>query len=101
MLTRSEARALVEARLAPEGSELPSDYALVVLDEFTIERPWGWVFFYTSKLWHETQEFRYAIAGNGPFLVERSTGKVQPLGTAHPVQHYIAAYERTGDPHAK
>jgi hypothetical protein len=101
MLTLGEARALVERHLVSVTSELPSGDALVVVDESTIERPWGWVFFYTSKLWRETQEFRYAIAGNAPLLIERSTGKVHELGTALSVENYIAAYERAGDPHAK
>jgi hypothetical protein len=101
MLTRGEARALVERHLISVNPDLPSDDALVVVDESTIERPWGWVFFYTSKLWRETQEFQYAIAGNAPLLIESATGKVQVLGTALSVESYIAAYEQTGDPHAK
>ncbi|MBL8516428.1 MAG: hypothetical protein JNM76_05600 [Betaproteobacteria bacterium] len=101
MLTHSEARTLVERRIASITPDLPSGDVLVLVDDATIERPWGWVFFYTSKLWSETQEIQYAIAGNAPILVERATGEVHNLGTALSVENYIAAYERTGDPHAK
>ncbi|MES2635043.1 MAG: YrhB domain-containing protein [Pseudomonadota bacterium] len=100
MLMRSEARAIVVRRVAAVALDLPPGDALVLVDESTIERPWGWVFFYTSRLWHATQEFQYAIAGNAPFLIERATGRVHELGTALAVENYIAAYERTGDPHA-
>ena len=101
MLTRSEARALVEKRIAAIASDLQPGDVLVVADESTIERPWGLVFFYTSKLLRETQEFQYALAGNAPILIDRDTGQVHELGTALSVESYVAAYERTGDPHAK
>jgi hypothetical protein len=101
MLTHSEARTLVERRIASVGLDLPAGDLLVLAEEATIERLWGWVFFYTSKLWNETHDFQYAIAGNAPILIERATGKLHDLGTALSVENYIAAYERTGDPHAK
>lgn len=59
------------------------------------------MFFYTSRLWKETGEFKYAIAGNAPLLVERETGKILVLGTAMAAEKYLEAYERTGDPHAE
>ena len=77
---------------------LPGD-DLIVLDETTIEKAWGWVFFYTSKLWHETGEIEHAVAGNAPLIVERESGRILTTGTAHPVKHYIENYERCGDPH--
>ena len=95
--TVRDARRLVEdelQRLAP----LPDDEWMVLAQE-TIEKPWGWVFFYTSRKFHETGEFRYAIAGNAPFIVEKQSGRVLVTGTAKPVQHYIDNYERTGNPH--
>ena len=54
--------------LAPLAGD---DDALVILEEKTIERSWGWVFFYTSRLWQQTGELRYALAGNAPVFVER------------------------------
>jgi hypothetical protein len=60
MLTKEEARSLVVALLGgpqtyPDGEQLE----LVVLDEHTIEKDWGWVFFYSSKRYYETREIRY------------------------------------------
>ena len=100
MATLSEARAVVDEYLKGDAGELPEEDALVVLEEQTIERPWGWVFFYTSRLWHQTGEFRYALAGNAPLIVERHSGRILPTGTASPVEQYIANYERTGKPSA-
>ena len=97
MLTRLEARALVEAELGRlENRSYPGvSKDLVLLDEETIERPWGWVFFYNSKRFLETQDFLHALAGNAPYLVNRHTGEVRSTGTAYPAQHYIAEYEKS------
>jgi hypothetical protein len=101
MLTREGAHRLVADRISAVGADIGEGDELVILEESTIERQWGWVVFYTSRLWLETQDLRFALAGNAPFLVERSTGLVLELGTSQSVEQYIAAYERTGDPHGK
>lgn len=98
MITREYARKLVVAQVHQQEGGLPSDDEIVIVDESTIEKDWGWVFFYTSRKWQETQELRYAIAGNAPLIVEKKSGKLFPTGTAFPVEQYIANYERCGNP---
>jgi hypothetical protein len=91
VLSRGEAQALVEKALAnPE---------FVILADQTIERPWGWVFFYQSKRYLSTGDHADALAGNAPYLVNKHTGAVIVTGTGEPVEDYIANYERTGDPY--
>lgn len=92
MLNYEGAVAVAEKELA-NAEELPDGDSLVLLLQHTIERPFGWVFFYTSRLYRETGEFRYALAGNAPFIVDRRSGVVVTTGTAQPVEHYIAEYE--------
>ena len=91
-LTRDQARKLVEARLASMPA-LPEGDTLVIRDEATIERPFGWVFCYDSKLYRDTGDFRYAIAGNARFIVNKQSGEVVATGTARPISEYIAEYE--------
>ena len=98
MLTFDQARHLVSEQVCVRPDWLPPEDEIVIDDAATIERPWGWVFFHTSKLWIETQDIRYALAGNAPLIVERATAKLLLTGTAHPIEHYIANYECTGDP---
>jgi hypothetical protein len=98
MITREEALRLVVEHLG-RPDWLPSEDDWVVVEEATIEKPWGWVFFHTSKLWRETGKIQYAVAGNAPLLVEREGGRIIATGTAHPVEHYVANYERHGNPH--
>jgi Immunity protein 35 len=98
MITREEARQLVVAHIG-RPDWLPPEDDWILVDEATIEKPWGWVFFYTSKLWRETGDIRYAVAGNSPLIVERKGGRILQTGTAYPVEQYIANYERHGNPH--
>lgn len=92
MLTESGALAMVEVELS-KLSALPDGDAWVVLRQHTIERPFGWVFFYGSRLFAETGDARYAVVGNAPLLVNRFSGVLQYTGTAQPVANYIAEYE--------
>lgn len=98
MITESEAKAKIQSELA-SYPQLEGD-KYIVLDEFTISREWGWVFFYTSEMWHKTGELSYAVAGNAPFIVEKSTGNVIVTGTAEPIENYLKRYEATGRPNA-
>ena len=96
MLTKEDARALVIAEIErPSPDQHASDPTdTVIVDEHTIEKEWGWVFFYNSDRYLKTREVRYALAGNAPYIVNRRTGDVRVTGTAHPIEHYIAEYER-------
>lgn len=81
-----------------EARQIASSYAkgierddceLVLLDSSTIERSFGWVFFYQSKRYLETGEMSDALAGNAPILVEKAGGRIHTLGTALPLDHYL------------
>lgn len=60
----------------------------------TIEKPYGWVFFYNTKEFLETGNRLAALGGNAPIMVEKATGQIYITGTAHPLDHYLADYER-------
>jgi hypothetical protein len=92
MISREQARALVEAELHrpdPDGARGPVE----IVDDFTIERSWGWVFFYQSSEHLRTGSISAALAGNAPYMVNRHTGEVIVTGTAWPTQKYIDDYE--------
>jgi hypothetical protein len=93
-MTKDEALARVRAELDRKlvrWGRVPEDF--VVLDEVTREFPWGWVFFYNSRRFIETQDPLEALGGNAPFIVNRATGEVRVTGTAHSIEHYIREYE--------
>ena len=91
MLTKSEAETLVREELRRmETPELP----FAIVESATLEKPFGWVFFYNSKRFIETQEIIYQLAGNGPIFVNKATGVVTVSGTNKPLRVLIEEYER-------
>ncbi len=73
-----------------EGDEL------VLVEEETLDCEFGWVFFYDSKKHIETLDFKYAIAGNAPLLVNKRTEQLLELGTVYSAEKYIQHYQKTG-----
>lgn len=67
----------------------------MVLDNETIEKEWGWVFFYQNKKYLDTGDFRFMLGGNAPYIVNKYTGVIVVTGTAQDIEHYIEEYERT------
>jgi hypothetical protein len=95
-MSLQDAQSLVESMIAE--TDLPDGDIAVVLEDDTLTRPWGWVFFYQSRRYLETGDFSSCLAGNAPIIVDARTGVATVTGTAHPVEHYIAEYERAQGP---
>lgn len=95
MLSRAEALDLVIAYLEArsEAGEL------AVLEDETLEYEFGWVFFYNSEAYVRSGDFRDALVGNAPIIVDRSSGELLETGTAEPIEVYVEAFRRFGDPH--
>ncbi|KUJ61169.1 hypothetical protein AR687_14665 [Flavobacteriaceae bacterium CRH] len=81
MLTFEQARKIVSDQLA--NSNFSNDDSLIILDNLTIEKPYAWIFSYTSKLLHETKDDKYLIAGNSPIIVNKKTGKQTSYPSAY------------------
>ena len=92
MLDRQQAQRIVEGMIGEIDDDL-DDWA-VVQEDLTIEKPWGWVFFYQSRRYLETGEFSSQLVGNSPIIVNRATGVATMTGTAEPVEAYIREYEQ-------
>ena len=92
MILREQARALVEAEI-----HRPDPYgargSVEIVEDSTIERAWGCVFFYQASEYLRTGNVSAALAGNAPYIVNRHTGEVIVTGTAWPTQKYIDDYE--------
>jgi len=89
------ARSAIVAHLGRIPPFIPND-SWQILDECTIERSWGWVFFYDSKLHRDTGDVQFAIAGNAPFIVRRTDGAILVTGTAKEIDEYIQDFQRDG-----
>lgn len=91
MLTKTEALEIVSKKLKEMS---PSDDTFVCDDTVTIEKPFGWVFFYNSQTYLQTGEISYALAGNGPIMVNKHDGTIEFYGTAKSIETSIEEYER-------
>ena len=91
MLELSDALAIVDGKLTEMA---PKEEPYVVLSEQTIERPFGWIFFYNSKTFVETASALHRLAGNGPVFVNRFTGSIDFFGSAQDIDTVVAKYER-------
>jgi len=93
-MNKLEAQSLVESELEKTKDQFdPIDCA--VLEDKTIEKSWGWVFFYQSKSFIETGDFREMLGGNAPIIVNRDTSELTYTGTAQDVEFYIKEYENS------
>ena len=72
----------------------PPDDSFVVVEEQTIERGFGWVFFYNSAKFLKTTNPRDSLLGNGPIIVNRNSGTVEFYGSGTPIEDIIEAYEK-------
>lgn len=71
------------------------EYELALLEDKTLAKEFGWVFFYNTKKYLETKDFRDMLGGNAPIIIDKNTGKVTETGTANPIEDYIDEYEKS------
>ena len=93
MLNREEAKQLVYARINAGAPYAEQAVELAIIDDETIEKEYGWVFFYQTKDYLQTGDIVDALAGNAPYIVNKYTGDIIETGTANPIEDYIAEYE--------
>ena len=87
-LTETDAEANEFGSMLPSYEEQNSKSA--ILTDKIEEHEFGWVFYYNSQEYLETGDFRYALGGNAPIIVNRRNGELVVTGTAHPVSYYVA-----------
>ena len=88
LLTYYKARILAQTWI-----DLICDFKSQIIDEATITKPYGWIFFYQSKAYLETGNRSEFLVGNAPILIERFNAELAVFGTSHPTEHYIQEYE--------
>lgn len=92
MTTFDDAHNKVQQMLSRLAEQMNIELALD--ERATRIESWCWVFFYNSRAYLETGSFSHALAGNGPIVVERSTGAVHQLTTARPVEEQLDELRR-------
>jgi len=71
-----------------------SPHELVIQEEKTIQRSFGWIFFPTTRKYLETGNPAFLVPGVGPLVIERDSGRAIFLTTSVSPVKAIAEYER-------
>jgi Immunity protein 35 len=66
-----------------------------IVQPSTVEKPYGWIFFYQSREFLDIGVASARLAGNAPIIVNRHTNELRVTGTARPLEDYLKQYERT------
>ena len=94
MIDQNKAKEIVYAEINQPSGHWPDKPEMIILDEYTVEKEYGWIFYWTSRAYHETGDFQYAIAGNGPILISRADGALYQCASAPPLEESIQAQEQ-------
>ncbi len=89
-MDETDARAIFDQWLRDSEIQLNS---LVPLYEWTVTKSYGWVFFWQTRRYIETQDRKFRAVGNAPVLVKKEDGSLIVIGTAFSVEHYLNEYE--------
>jgi len=81
LVNLKEATRTIENKINETDTNSTDKPCLVVQTELTIERQWGWVFFYNSQRFVESGNVLDALAGNAPYLFNRVTDEIFETGT--------------------
>jgi len=96
---------LAEATRAAERYVQDMEHAcgipLRLLKDQTIERSFGWAFFYGAAIPPGSGDADAILAGNAPVIVDKRDGSLHVTGTAYPIEQYLDSYMRTGKPHSE
>lgn len=90
MLSFQQAREIAEKTI--QNKHCDPDDMYIIVENIIIEKPYAWIFPYTSKRWLEG-DFNYAIGGNGPLFVDKRDGRISTFRTGLSIEGMIDEYE--------
>ncbi|WP_462264568.1 YrhB domain-containing protein [Mucilaginibacter sp.] len=93
MKTQQEIQCEIEYYL--NSTYLSPDDKLIILGDETIDNDSYYVFFYVNERYLKTNDMSDLIVGNAPIIVDKETGSKYVTGTAFPIEHYMAEYEKS------
>ena len=92
-MKRDDAKLMVEREL--NSDRTPSDDGpLVVLDKYTQEKPYGWIFTVNTRKFAETGDLLKSAIGIGPVVFVTEDKSIHILGSGCDKAEEIAEFER-------
>lgn len=90
-MTRDEARAAVVEQVHRRG--VGGADGIAIIESETVEKPYGWIFFYNSRRYLESGDLMCSLVGQGPVVVVAATSEIIELGSARPPEVAIKELE--------
>jgi len=90
MITMEESENIAKSILVKKEKEIGFELKISLIRE----TEYGNVYFYNSKEYVETGNFRANLLGNSPFIVDIEDGVVHFFGTAFSLERYLGEYEK-------
>jgi Immunity protein 35 len=94
MLDKETAKKIATDFINSESAEADGENKWVIIDEYTIEKPYGWMFSYNSQKFLETGDYSYSVVGNGPVVVNHYTGEVEEIPGGPFYKRNLEEYEK-------
>ena len=82
----------------PPGVDVAEITRLGICEDLTITGDFGWVFYYQTQDFIDSQDNAKALQGNAPLIVSLEDGRLYETGIEEPIEVYIENFRRTGDP---
>ena len=89
----NDAKTVIYATILHRVGGTAAEDTPVILDEYTIEKPWGWIFFYNNERYHQTGNFECQWVGQGPIFFNRESGEIRCFGSGVALNQEIDDYE--------
>ena len=70
------------------------DIVMVVIEDMTIEKEYGWYFFPSNKEYLETGDWKKMLVGEGLVLIKKEDGQIIQFRTRYSHEHYIKEFEK-------
>jgi hypothetical protein len=93
MIDKADAERIAYEFATREALPDCGDKEVAINDAATIEKPYGWLFVYTTVAFLRSRDPADALGGSGPLLVLRENGRVISFSSYHSQESALKAYE--------
>lgn len=91
--TLEEAIRNVYTSILDRDESAPLEQRTIIFGDATIEKSWGWIFFYNNERYYRTRDPSDAHVGGGPLFFNRETGDVRSFDSGCNLEDEIYDYE--------
>ena len=93
MFSRDQAIQILYGSVLYRDENAPLEQRMIIFDDLTIEKPWGWIFFFNNEKYYRTRNYLDAVVGPGPVFFNRHTGEIRRFGSSCSLNDEIYDYE--------